>query len=297
MVYIDRALKFSTPKNSYYNGIISNIEKLRESIIFNLEKINIKTNLAICTMESSSIITREFILPTIKKSEFYPMVKYEMKQYLPMVLNEYLLQYKILEETIENNVKKARILVSVLPKFMVQTYYELLSKLKLKPLALDMNSNAISKLFTQGLIINDEKFNFKKTAAVIDMGHSHMNINIISKGIPQFNRIIATDSRSIYYDLSPTKTISKIGNNIDDWIFKIQKVFQYYNSRTSGNRIDKIYFYGGRSKLSGLDIYFSNAFNIPSIKINTVNFINASKKSGISTLEDYLNGAGAIIRR
>lgn len=296
-VYIDKALMFSTPKNSFYNGHISNIGGLEESIRWNLGKNKIKSNQAVCTMESSSIITREFILPSIKKQELDHMVVYEIKHYLPIALNEYMIEYKVIEEIHEDHMKKARVLVSLLPKIMAQAYYELLSNLNLKPFALDMNSNAISKLFTQGLVINDKKFNFKKTAAVIDLGHNHINISIISKGIHQFSRIIPMESRSIYHNPSSPPVLSKkINHDQNDWVFQAQKLFLYYNSRSFDNKIDQIYFYGGRSKLKGLDLYLSNTFNIPSIKINTMNFIQIPKNCGF-TLEDYLNGAGAIIRR
>lgn len=61
-------------------------------------------------------------------------------------------------------------------------------------------------------------------------------------------------------------------------------------------RIDKIYIYGGTSKLKGLKEYIKNRLNIEVVKIETVNNIEISKSAVINNLDQYLNAIGALLR-
>ena len=325
-VLIKDALMLPTPQDSFHDGRISDASKIKEAIRTGLQKLSVKAKSAICTVESSSIITRELVLPLLKSTEMNGMVRYEIEQYLPIMLSEYVIEYKILEELVHENTKMARILVAALPKLIAEGYFNLLKELNLKPLALDMNSNAISKLFIKGLIINNEGYNLDQTVAIIDMGYNNLNINIISKGIPQFNRIIPLGGKDIDMNIANTFNISfedaeqkkiidgnlrindpistsgallndTIQSSIDAMIMEIQRIFHYYTSRSTGNKIDKIYLYGGSSKINGLNEHLSSSFNIPASKIGQLNNIKISSNIIGFDLEDYVNSAGAIIRR
>jgi type IV pilus assembly protein PilM len=329
-VLVEKAMVIDTPLNSYRDGNILDINSLKTAISNVLESEKIKAKKTICTVQSTSIITREIVLPIAKKEEeMKTMVQFEIEQYLPIMFDDYVVEYKVLEEFIEDNIKKGRITVVALPKTIVEAYLKLLEELNLKPVALDMNSNAISKLYESKAKINLENSSYDKTVAVIDIGHNYLNLNIISNGIAQFSRIIPVGSNDIDINIanmfnlsieeaqkrkiedSTLDTLEANKNNlissqilndalkgsVDNWIQEINRIFQYYINRNRENKIEEIYLHGGGCKIKGLPEYFKERLNIPTFKIENISNIKLNKALKDIEIDKYLNCIGSIIRK
>lgn len=325
-VSIEKVVTLPTPEGSYTDGNLIDSESMQGLIYNTLETEKIKVKKAVCTVNSTSLITREIILPYTKDNdEIDNMIRLELEQYLPIMLNDYVIEYKILEEFKENNVKKSKFLVVALPKSIIEKYLDMIRGLKLTPIALDINSNAVSKLFTYKDKINNENNSCDKTVAIIDIGYEQLSLNIISKGISRFFRIInyggkdidinianhfnlslqeAEERKKESCDLTKGIILTKsseilneiVKNNIDEWIREIEKLFKYYTTRSSGNRIDHIYVYGGNSKIKGISEHITNRLNIPTDKIESISSIRTNSKLENVELAFYLNAIGSIIR-
>lgn len=222
-VHIDRALVVDTPLHSIEDGNI--VDKLRLSQeIKNVIGINsIKARDAICTTNSTAIINREITIPKAEDSELETMVKFEIQQYLPIIMEDHLIQYKVLEATQDNNsenpIDKLKVLVVVYPKHMAEGYLETLKDADLRPNALDVNFNSINKLLINDIEINGEKYTAKKsvaptddlgyqispinkdsineTVAFIDMGAENLSVNIYSNGQMNFSRMTTSGGNAI----------------------------------------------------------------------------------------------------
>jgi len=326
-VHIDHMVCIATPLGVYEDGAIRNIEKLKSSIEEILLKGHIKTKQTICTLESTSIITREITLPSVKANEMIEMLEFEIQQYLPFDLNQYMIQYKILEEYQDDEGKKNNILVAAMPKGIADGYLNLLDSLNLKPIALDIHSNTADKLFSGSCQINNDPPLENSTIALIDLGHRQSNVSILSKGNYKFNRLVSIGGRNIDQNIanflslsiedailrkvaikniieaanddfsSKSKIISIMKSCIDNWIEEYERVFKYYMTRTTGNQIDHIYLYGGSSNIGGIEKYFEEAFNIPTSKIEKITRVNTEAIQSDGDLASYVNAIGAIIRR
>jgi type IV pilus assembly protein PilM len=325
-VTIYDAFTIPTPAEAYRDGYIKNKETLKKVIHNILSKYKIKAKEAICSVESSTTITRELILPHAKPEELGEMVRFEIEQYLPIRFDEYLIEYKILEEFQEDNIKKLRVLVVVLPKEIVEGYLSLIRRLKLKPIILDIHANAIARTFGSNFMINGTKYELDKTVTLIDIGYEYMNIAIIDKGILRFNRLVQQGGKDVDTNIANAFNLSLmdaekrkfehgdlekyvesyssanmlnelIQSNVDVWIQEIERIFQYYTSRERGNRIDEIYLYGGSSNIPNLATYINSRINIPTFKIDTMSNIKVEKKKGQINLGDYINAISALIGR
>ena len=326
IIHVEDAWMIKTPENAFYNGQIVEIERLQNEISRSLMKRNIKTKKVICTVESTSIITREITLPITKSQEMQSMVQYEMEQYLPIMLSEYVVEYKILEELIEDNIKKARVLVVALPKSIAEKYFNLVRDIDLQPVALDIHSNAVAKLFSSVLYVNNENSSLDKTVAIIDLGHNNINVSIITKGVAQFNRLITFGGKDIDINLANSFNLSleeaenrkietcnlkdlnsmnasvammneEVKTAVDFWGQEIQRIFQYYTSRGAQNSIDEIYLCGGSANLKGVPRYMEEYFNLPTFFITNISSIKTGIVARNIELGRYLNSIGAIIRR
>lgn len=325
-VLVEKATLIQTPHNSYKDGNILNMESLKSVINKYIKNENIKAKKTICTVQSTSIINREIVLPIAKKEEeMNTMVRFEIEQYLPIMFDDYVIEYKILEIFSEENIKKGRITVAALPKTIAEDYLKLVKELNLIPVALDMNSNAVSKLYESKVTINNENSSFDKTVAVIDIGHNHINLNMISNGVLEFSRVIPVGSSEIDTTIANMSNVSleeaekrKIENSnlnninnlislemlndvvkdsVNTWMQEIRRLFRYYKNIKRENKIEEIYLYGGGADIKGLEDYLEKELDIPVVKIEKISTIKLGKEVQDIKLNQYLNCTGSIIRK
>ncbi|MBZ9624857.1 pilus assembly protein PilM [Clostridium sp. FP2] len=332
-VIIEKAITMITPLGCYNDGNILDITKFKSEISDVLQVENIKCKRIIITSKSTSVITRDIGIPVAKKEDMDAIIKFQMERYLPIMFDDYIMQYKILEEFEEENIKQAKITVVVYPKIMAEGYYNLVKELKGNAVALDISSNSINKLFTYDIKVNDENYSLEDTVAVIDLGYDFINVNIISDGNVQFTRIINYGGSHIDIAIAKQLAISeeeaeqqKIeGCNLEreslsdmqsstindiakaqvrNWIQEIERMLNYYKSKEQGNKVDKIYIYGGSSNIKGIETFIKDVLNLPVTKIQSLSNVNCSKINETKLdpfkvkmeLSQYLNAIGAIIR-
>ncbi len=342
-VVIEKAITMITPAGCYNDGNIIDITKFKSEISDVLEMENIKYKNIIITSKSTSVITRDIDIPVAKKEDMDSIIKFQMERYLPIMFDDYIMQYKVLEEFEEDGVKQARVTVVVYPKIMAEGYYNLVKELKGNAVALDVSSNSINKLFIEDIKVNDENYSLEDTVAVIDLGYDFISVNIISKGNVQFTRIINYGGGHIDTDIASQLSISEevaeeekllhcnlesedssnsqssvvndiVKAQVRNWIQEIERMLNYYKSKDQGNKIDKVYIYGGSSNIKGIEAFMADAFNLPVTKTRSLSNVDCSKtnkakdkKSKVDELKvdsfkveeqlsKYLNAIGAIIR-
>jgi len=315
---IHHAYTYPTPSESYNDGYIRNIESLHQAIQNLFWENDIRTKRVIFTMQSSSAMIREIILPYTKGAkELQAMLSFEIEQHLPVNLESHVMEYKVLEELIDNGVKKIKILIAVLPKKIVEEYLRLTKFLGLKPIAFNIHSDTIAKFFEKEQYINDHLYSPHQTVSLISFGHEQIHITIIEKGLLKLQWLIPRGGKEIApYICNPTKKeqhtdprvsyedkisdfplmIEPIQSFINKWIQEIQLVFQYYMSRTEKNRLDAIYIYGGSSNLSGLAQVIEKQLNIPTFQIKKIDMICFSENVQEKDLPIYLPAITALLK-
>ncbi|MCY6370912.1 pilus assembly protein PilM [Clostridium ganghwense] len=327
-VIVQKALSFEVPKNCFNDGEITNLITMKEELAEAIKRMNTKTKKLICVSKSTSIITREISVPLVKPNEMDSLIEYEMKQYLPINFDEYIIKYKKLNEYEEESVKKAAIRVGIYPKIMAKMYWDLAKELKFTPVALDLSSNCIAKLFDiDDIDINSEQYSLENTVVVVDIGYEQIELNIISEGVLQFTRIIMGGGSYLDANIASELGISdkeaekkkmalcnlkegKILENeeaeiitasvkrvVDRWASDIQRMIDYYINKNRFKKMSKIYIHGGVSELKGICGYMESLLNIPVEKLEQMSNISVTGEAACNiNLERYLNAIGGIIR-
>lgn len=328
LVIVEKAFLLDTPQGCINDGklLMTNegTKLLKQSILQVLSQHKIKTKDAIFTIQSTNIIRRELEIPPVKSSELENVVKYEIEQYLPIDLNEYVVAQKLLEDKKDSSNNKMKILIAAMPKELAVEYLELTNTIELSPIALDINSNSITKLFAKNQSINNRSYDIDKTIALIDLGCNNINISIVSGGLFQFSKLIPYGGSELIaavakaFDISTEESQKKINLEadlsvkveegqislntilsgiIDMWNDDLERVFQYYKTRGSNNKIDEIFLYGGASNLRGIVEYLSNALSLPVNTIREFDNIKIDKHCNEIDIKLFLNALGAIIRK
>lgn len=196
-VTINKVVTIETPIDTFYDGEIIDMLPLKEAIAGALHNHRIKATKTVCTLESTSIITREIDMPAVKYEQMKGMLEFEIEQYLPIEIDQYIIQYKLLETFKDGELEKTKVLVTALPKKIAGDYLHLIESLGLKPIALDIHSNGVDKVFAGSVKINGVNDFSNKTIAIIDLGHTQINIIMIEKGIFKFNRLLKVGGKDI----------------------------------------------------------------------------------------------------
>lgn len=318
---INKLVEVKTPEGAIADGkiidegfIVATLDKL-------IKENNIKSKDVIFTTNSSSIINRDILVPSVAEEELDTVVRYEIQQYLPINLNDYVIQYVFLDEIIDDKGIKLKINVTAFPERMALSYYNVINSLSLQPYVLDVNYNSINKLANFGQFTLNDKHIIEGTVAFVDMGATSINVSIFKDGKLDFTRMIKIGGDNIDYALSESMNMSikstefikmkevdlldgdegnlkvrTIQRVIDEVLEELERIIQFYKNK-SNTSIDKIYIYGGLSKFKNIDSYLTERLNIKILKINEIKNINLGNDVLFAKdLSLYLNVIGAIIR-
>ncbi|WP_238916491.1 type IV pilus assembly protein PilM [Clostridium sp. YIM B02555] len=315
---IDKYIKIPTPKDAIVDGEIKKEVELHKKLNQVLKENGIKTKDAICTTNSSLIINREIMIPKVEEEEMDTVVRYEIQQYLPINLEDYILQGTILEELEVDGVKKLNVRVIAYPEKVARGYYSLLLKLELKPYALDVNYNAVNKFINLIGITKEYENNTNEAVAFIDLGASTIDVNIYKNNQLDFTRIIKDCGNEIDEMLRESNglqsnEVEKFKNSnidlseefepinirtraiVDEWIEKIEKIIQFYKNRNKGNEINNIIIFGGSSKIKGMEKYMTDRLGIMT-EIKGISKIAFKSNDDGKPIDDYINAIGSVIR-
>lgn len=319
-IIIDKCFNVYTPEGIFQDGTILDKDLLHYVISEELKKKKIRTKNAYVTINSSKIVTREITIPKVKQEEIENILRFQIEDYIPANIDNYVIQFKIIDFFYQDDSEKINILIIAIPKEMVRDYHELLENLKLNPLVLDYQPNSTAKLIKYNGLINNTFQTEDITFASIDIGYDNTKVLIIRNGVIFVSRIIEIGGEYIDqsilnyfdYDLEEFKVkkegiedinhfhdeeseyykvVNIIKKSIITLTEKIEIIFRYYLTRKMDNKINMIILSGGISNIKGVDNMFSNIFNIPSITIKSLDKVKFNNE-----FSDYINAIGSIIR-
>lgn len=90
-ITINKLIDIPTPEGTVGDGKILDKQALADMIQFALKENRIKIKDVICTTNSSLVINREIVIPKVEEEEMKTVIRYEIKQYLPINLNDYII--------------------------------------------------------------------------------------------------------------------------------------------------------------------------------------------------------------
>jgi len=187
LVMIDKAGIVPLESDTINDGAVSDSFGVVMALKHALAKLDINVRNTIVTIEGGFMHTRDLELPTVKPEQLKDMVKYEIvgQGSNRDVIVDYIVYGKTLDE--ETKAEKLKVRATAIPVEVANEYRDLLKNADLTPCALDVNPNAIRKLFSGGMINGSTNVN-NSTLLLIELAGKTTTITVLDKGFPVLSR-------------------------------------------------------------------------------------------------------------
>jgi type IV pilus assembly protein PilM len=272
----------SLAPDTVVDGAIMDAPQVANAIskIFDAERI--KTKNVATSVSGHSVIVKRVPLPLMTEEELYDRIPAEASQHIPFDIADVNLSYQLLESMDS----QMDVLLVAVKKDKILNHTNVLAQAGKTPMIVDIDAFALQNCFE----VNYEP-DSAQTVALLNIGASVMNINIVRGGIPLFTRDVSvggnqyTDALQKELDLSfedaerlkkgdtlPSVTDEQkqqILRSVSDILtLEIQKTFDFFRATASGENIQRIVVAGGTARVPGLVDLLREEFAMPVEELN-----------------------------
>ena len=220
-----------------------------------------------CSISGNSVIIRKIVLPAMPQEELEDQISWEAEQYIPFDINDVNMDFQILSpDSIDPS--KMNVLLVASKKDIINDYIAVFSEAGLNLTVVDVDSFAVQNTFE----VNHD-FRADDILALINIGASVMNINIIKDGITLFTRDVQmggnlyteeiqkqlglssqeAESGKILAAETNDRQLLDVLSRVNETITQeIRRSLDFYNSTANDDRITAVFLCGGCAKVHNL---------------------------------------------
>lgn len=321
-----------TPLGVIKNGAIYNVPRVVAEIKNAIQAQKIRSKNAKIIMSGTNIITRIYMMDKVEGESYEDTIEKSIPQYLPVKIEDYRIDYKILQIVKEQEMEKYKVFVTGVPKSILETYIDVIRGLGLIPLAVDIPANSTAKFFNRDIQVKTLEVpevntsGENETFAVLDFGSETTIVNFLKDRVLEFNKVILAGSSNIddyisktlqipveraeqlkkMYGMVPPNSLSSndhtsayycVKEFVEKLIKQVIKCFEFYVERCYGEKISRIYVIGGGSQLLGLTNYLYSIFDVPVYPVGIVDLKGIELKSNLDREQLYylINSVGIAL--
>lgn len=271
------------PPQTIVDGQIMNTAAVKDAIktLVSLHQIRVKD----CAISISglAVTIKKISVSAMSEDELADHIKWEAEQYVPFDMNDVNIDYQVLDTGAGGG--QMDVLLVAGKKDIIQDYVELVRDAGLEPKIVDVDAFAVENAFEVNYPIPPDE-----TIALINIGASTTNINVISRRVTAFTRDVTmggfgfTEEIQKQLNLSyqeaealklggdPTadsesvipqeveRIIQEVGENLAS---EVRRSLEFYASSNPDSDVSKIYVCGGSAKLTSLQRILQNRTGVP----------------------------------
>ena len=261
-------------------GIIKQGEIKKENDLVKIikdvcSKINgekLKTKYVVASLPEEKAFLQVIQMPLMSKQDLQSAVVYEAENYIPLPIEKVYLSSQVISPACDRE-NHLDVLIAALPKTTVDAYVSCLKKAGLQPIALEVESLAISRALIKNetavspVLLIDLGAN--RTGFIVFAGNSLRFTSSIPVSSQSFTNIISktlkvnlseAEKLKLQYGLKEKKVFDALIPALVDLVEQIQKYLDYY--QTHASHIKKIFLCGGGAKLKGFTDFLSDKLKI-----------------------------------
>jgi type IV pilus assembly protein PilM len=277
------------PPEAIVDGAIMDSGAVIDAIqrVFTAQKI--KTSEVATSVSGNAVIVKKISLPQMTPEELSESIHWEAEQYIPFDIQDVSLDYEVVEGGGSGG--NMDVLLVAVKKDKIGDYTSAISQAGKNAQIVDVDVFALQNCYEVNYGVDAGR-----VVALLNVGASIMNINIIKGATSIFNRDIAvggnqyTDAiqKDLNLSFDQAEAVKKgqrvEGANPDSLgpilqavseniALEIQKTFDFFKATSSEDRIDRIFLSGGTAKVKGLQELLAERFDAGVELLNPFNSV------------------------
>ncbi|MFA5117252.1 MAG: pilus assembly protein PilM [Candidatus Omnitrophota bacterium] len=249
-----------------------------------MKDIDMHKATVVASVNCSQTVLRKVTAPYMPKAELCEGVKLESKNYFPFSIEQFIFDFEIRGESVDNGVRKYDLIVAVSPEQTVNKYLALLEKAGVKP--------ASFVPFSYALLRSAESLYCRQgqTQCFVDIGEFGVEL-IVCKGKDfVFNRKIPVKGDDFTKalrntlpsgrsdDPDSTQILSQELIALEQLAVEIEKSFDYYKEEGVGRKIDSVIVSGEAQLLGDIIKYLIQRLGVEARLGDSLTPLKASKE-------------------
>lgn len=268
---------------SMVDGNIADADAIVEAIHNLMQMEKIKATEVATAVSGQSVIVKRIRLPQMTEEELNEAIQGEAEQHIPFEIADVNLDFQILptlqeEERAENQMD---VLLVAAKKDKIRDYTQLLTAAGLNPVVVDIAAFALENAYA---VATGQEAG---VVALVDIGATTMNINILQAGLTLFQRDIAIGGQrytatiqqelKVSYEQAEAlkmglgradarrqegvlSIMARVSKEIAE---EMQRSFEFFRTTIADATIDKMVISGGCAKIKGLERFLSKRLSLP----------------------------------
>lgn len=311
-VQVFNAIDLVIPPGLCDDGVILDVDSLAATIRSGLAGEGFTAKKIVFTIASKRIASKEAIIPFCKENRIEQIVKINASEYFPIAnLDEYSINYSILEVIKNDAVKNYRLSVVATPNSIIETYYVLAKAMGMSVVSIDYAGNSslqLLKLQTAGNEID----------AVLQMGSENTIVNIMhgatmvmqrsvpygraalveaveySRGVPESVADLILSEEDIS---NLAMTSMEVADAVRSLFSSITRILDFYASRNTDAPIEHIYMIGDVLSINGLVELFNREWDREVEVVSALHGIEIKNHKHINheIASNYIANIGALL--
>jgi len=305
------------------------VNALSEILKALVKEVGLKTKKVRLTVSGSGVQIKRISIPSLPKAELKEAVRWEIKDHLPFPVETAQIDFHILNEYVEDNIKKLDLIVVACPKQLIDRTLSIAEGAGLQPTHLDATPFAL-----WNTLLAWDQLKKEETVALIDLGAEKTGICLFKDGVLQFSREVTPggaditravmegigssgEAQPIYERSEKIKQeigipsepsqegMSDKSASLSKLSFLVRPVLErlaaeigrsldYYRSQFNEERIDRILLTGGGANLKNIVSYLANELRLPVEHFNPLKKILFDSKKIDAQLLDQVGSAFTI---
>jgi type IV pilus assembly protein PilM len=296
------------PADVIVDGVVMDSGSIIEVVRELIAKTKIKNRRVALSISGFSVIIKKVTLNFMSEEELLESIQWEAAQYIPFDIEEVNIDFQILGEN-QDNPDQMDVLLVAAKKEIISDYETLMTESGLEAHIIDVDSFSVETMY-ENLFGVDEK----EVLALINIGASTMNFNIVKGAISLLTRDVSMGGKQItediqkqynlrYEEAEGLKLASSdawgqyknfdrlIRNACDQFATEIQRSLDFFYANFPEEQVGRLGLCGGAAKTPGLLEHIKERVGIDTFLINPFGRISITPKEFDV---DFLNSVGPI---
>jgi type IV pilus assembly protein PilM len=304
------------PQEVIVDGAIMDTGVISDTIRDMIREMKLKVKDVAVSVSGHSVIIKKIKVQEMTEEELERNIQFEAEQYVPFDASEVNMDFVIMG-TVEG---KMEVLLVVVKKDVINDITTVVSEAGLNPVVVDVDAFALQNMYETNYVMNPED-----VVALVNVGASTTNINIIRDGVSIFTRDVSVGGNQYTESIQKQLQVSfdeaellKKGESVgekgpddvqpimgvisDNLGQEIQRSLDFFNSSNPDIQISRVSLCGGGSKVASVIKSVEQRLGIQVELVNPLEAITVNrKKFDPDQIEDMAPmlgiGVGLAIRK